>query len=465
MNNANELTVALQKGVTYSQGALQADGNDTISGSSSDYIYGDVINTDGIISILGLQNVLPYGSGYKVFEYLETHTVNTSGLDVSGTWGGQDTIKYIMANTERLGWETRTQTVTNSDGSKSTNYYLVDLDGNVHNMDGSYTSLALDSLTGRAGGNDIIYGGAEDDVIFGQEGNDTIYGGADNDIIYGGTGNDLLFGDGANDAAHNSTLSTLGSLLPHPTDADSVDNIVSALKGMSHDKLLSFVENIEHAQGAESSPGLESTTDGNDWLYGGAGDDVLFGMGGNDHLDGGAGNDWLFGGSGNDHLYGGAGNDMLFGGSGDDYLDGGSGDDYLDGGAGKDSLFGGSGNDIIVYDKTDILVDGGAGIDFLVGDGAKDALDTNPMSTHPKVDNIEVLLDTKMDLRSLNELSEKLHITISSKGDAIEGLTTENGWSNGHDLGNGYSEYTHTSTPSGAEDATILVKTELLKHV
>ncbi len=405
----------MQKGVTYSQGALQADGNDTISGSSSDYIYGDVINTDGVIIALGLQSVLHYGSGYKVFEYLETHTVDTSKLGVSGTWGEQDTIKYIMANTERLGWETRTQTVANSDGSKSTNYYLVDLDGNVHNMDGSDTSLVLDSLTGRAGGHDIIYGGAEDDVIFGQEGNDTIYGGADNDIIYGGTGNDLLFGDGANDADHNSTLSTLGTLLNCSTD--SVDNIVSALKGMSHDKLLSFVENIEHAQGAESSPGLESTTDGNDWLYGGTGNDVLFGMGGNDHL------------------YGGAGNDMLFGGSGDD---------YLDGGAGNDSLFGGSGNDIIVYDQNDILVDGGEGIDFLVGHGAATlVLDPDSKSTHPKVDNIEVFLDTTMDLRSLNDLSEKLHITINSKGDAIEGLTAEYGWSNGHKVDNDYTQYTH----------------------
>ncbi|MGE4311485.1 calcium-binding protein [Desulfovibrio sp.] len=295
---------------------------------------------------------------------------------------------------------------------------------------------ALDK-TSSTGGNDVLYGGSGDDILFGQGGNDSLYGGAGDDILHGGTGNDLLFGDGANAAGvnstlanqHNSTIDILSDSLHCNADPE---HILSALNSKTHDELLIFAKTIESAHG------FENVTDGNDWLYGGAGDDVLFGMGGNDHL------------------YGGAGNDMLFGGSGDD---------YLDGGAGKDSLFGGTGNDIIVYDQTDILVDGGAGIDFLVGDGAKHALDTDPMSTHPKVDNIEVLLDTKMDLRSLNELSEKLHITISSKGDAIEGLTVENGWKHidtpDQHVPSGYTEYTHTTGTT--VDATILVATKLLE--
>ena len=77
----------MQKGVTYSQSALQADGNDTISGSSSDYIYGDVINTDGVIIALGLHDVLPYGSGYKVFEYLEKHTAVQASMPCSFEYG------------------------------------------------------------------------------------------------------------------------------------------------------------------------------------------------------------------------------------------------------------------------------------------------------------------------------------------------------------------------------------------
>lgn len=52
-------------------------------------------------------------------------------------------------------------------------------------------------------------------------------------------------------------------------------------------------------------------TNGNDWIYGGAGDD---------RLDGLAGGDWLFGGDGRDTLNGGAGSDYVDGGLGDDTL-------------------------------------------------------------------------------------------------------------------------------------------------
>ncbi|WP_291302705.1 VWA domain-containing protein, partial [Desulfovibrio sp. MES5] len=323
---------------------------------------------------------------------------------------------------------------------------------------------ALD-VTSSKGGNDVLYGGRGDDILFGQGGNDALYGGEGDDILHGGTGNDLLFGDGVNfddgvnGVAHNSTLSALNALLNN-FDADPV-HIMAKLNAMTHNELSSFAEKIESTHGLEGSHGLESATDGNDWLYGGAGDDVLFGMGGNDHLYGGAGDDLLFGGSGNDHLYGGAGNDWLFGGSGNDYLDGGEGSDHL---------YGGSGNDIIVYDKSDILVDGGEDIDFLVGKGAIEALDpksNHPAglpteSTHPEVHSIEVFLDTELDLRSLDQVGQKLGITINNN--KIEGLTSENGWSHGSDpdSNHDYSAYTHTT--NGIEDATILVAKNILAN-
>ncbi|HEV2748124.1 MAG TPA: hypothetical protein VGW34_12605 [Allosphingosinicella sp.] len=65
------------------------------------------------------------------------------------------------------------------------------------------------------------------------------------------------------------------------------------------------------------------------------------------YANGGRGNDWIFGGSGDDMLVGGAGDDRLYGGDGRDTLIGGAGDDRLRGGDGRDTLIGGTGNDRI----------------------------------------------------------------------------------------------------------------------
>ncbi|MGV8986722.1 MAG: calcium-binding protein [Cypionkella sp.] len=72
---------------------------------------------------------------------------------------------------------------------------------------------------------------------------------------------------------------------------------------------------------------LQGTTQSNDFLYGGSGNDVLMAAGGDDFLFGQGDDDRLLGGSGFDHLFGGAGNDTLDAGGGVDLLVGGAGDD------------------------------------------------------------------------------------------------------------------------------------------
>ena len=158
----------------------------------------------------------------------------------------------------------------------------------------------------------------------------------------------------------------------------------------------------------DARPDIINGDEGNDSLYGGAGDDVLNGDDGNDLLMGGPGADELNGGKGNfdtisykysmegvtinlisgfaqggeatgdeigtdiesvqgsmhddvltgsnranklwglggnDELNGDNGDDVLFGGAGDDDLDGGDGEDVLNGGPGADNLVGGRGED------------------------------------------------------------------------------------------------------------------------
>ena len=104
---------------------------------------------------------------------------------------------------------------------------------------------------------------------------------------------------------------------------------------------------------------------GNDTLSGGAGTDQVHGEDGNDSLDGGAGNDYLYGGNGSDTLIGGADNDTLYGGNDNDVLTGGAGNDYLSGDAGSDTyVFGrGDGQDSVYNYDT------GAGVDTIALSG------------------------------------------------------------------------------------------------
>ena len=118
---------------------------------------------------------------------------------------------------------------------------------------------------------------------------------------------------------------------------------------------------------------------GNDAIHTGSGNDKVWGEGGNDTItmadgddwaDGGAGDDVILGASfkygypafedGDNILYGGAGNDKLYGGTGTDYLSGGTGDDFMfaDWSAwGDDTMVGGLGNDTYLTDGGDDIIE------------------------------------------------------------------------------------------------------------
>ncbi|MDP1636406.1 MAG: hypothetical protein Q8L69_17205, partial [Gallionellaceae bacterium] len=109
---------------------------------------------------------------------------------------------------------------------------------------------------------------------------------------------------------------------------------------------------------------------GEDWAFGGGGDDLI---------DGGDDNDVLMGEAGNDILLGGLGDDILAGDSPDVPLAF-QGDDWLDGGAGKDTLFGDAGDDVLIGGKGLDTIYGGAGRDtyiFNKGDGVDKIYDAD----------------------------------------------------------------------------------------
>lgn len=271
-----------------------------------------------------------------------------------------------------------------------------------------------DRLTG-GGGSDLLLGGADDDLLFGdglvyaafrwssldlageyrvtdreeayadEYGNDTLVGGEGADYLFGMAGADILLGGGGADFLVGDFQEVIA--LPVLRLAD--DGTVFM------DTSLHFEEAVRHH--------------GNDFLDGGADDDVLIGLAGDDELLGGDGKDVLIadgnaaevqGQYGDDRLDGGNGNDLLFGSGGDDLLDGGAGDDELwgdeyagtdgvavgawgdaplPGGAGsgglpsslhgRDEIRGGEGADTLIGGGLSDWLDGGAGNDVIFGDG------------------------------------------------------------------------------------------------
>ncbi|MFZ5594485.1 MAG: putative Ig domain-containing protein [Pseudomonadota bacterium] len=117
------------------------------------------------------------------------------------------------------------------------------------------------------------------------------------------------------------------------------------------------LETVAYAQSSDlfapANLASNTTTDGDDVLYGTPDGDTLDAGSGNDIILGLAGDDTGIGGEGNDVIHGGGGDDTLDGGTGDDVIRGGWGVDQLSGGTGSDALYGEWGGDIYLYQPGD----------------------------------------------------------------------------------------------------------------
>src|SRR4029077_11531121 len=120
-------------------------------------------------------------------------------------------------------------------------------------------------------GLDRIFGGLDNDTMWGQDGNDVIEGGGGDDIALGGNGDDIM------------------------TDLDGAD----VTKGGPGDDAIDL----------------------------GPGDDIFMGGDGQDSINGGANDNEGFAGPGNDFVITGQGADFVLGGEGDDWIEGGSAQD------------------------------------------------------------------------------------------------------------------------------------------
>lgn len=256
------------------------------------------------------------------------------------------------------------------------------------------------------GGDDLIYGGANNDRIYGgaggdminaNGGNDEVYGGMGNDVIYGGSGDDAIYGGDGTDVIfgdkpfsnESNEMSGMiiarsdnanGAQLPYtlvPHDlkgmvdadgkyispffsvADENGTKVDTIKTFDFDmkysrknsaelsKWLTFMSNTAKGLFLKTLSHAEaSVSNGSDVIDGGNGADVIFGDDGRNATD-----------KVQAALAG--GDDVITGGAGNDFIDGDAGADKIDGGSGMDIIYGGRGGDTL---------EGGSGMDFVFGD-------------------------------------------------------------------------------------------------
>nr|WP_319394811.1 retention module-containing protein [uncultured Desulfobacter sp.] len=219
--------------------SLDPAGNDVIYGNDgNDLIFGDVLNTDGLLNVItnsesdyynedyDLSTIvdLPPGSGWEVFEKLEE-----ANLDL---WTREDTIRYIK----------------DPDNHKNLVKETVLDDGDV-----------------RDGGDDYIYGGAGDDIIYGQEGDDTIDAGSGDDVVDGGSGFDTL----AVTSETELDFSNVSNIESIDLNEDGVDQTVT----LSLDQVLSMTDedNILQITGESGDSVTLTGVDSGDWTHDGNG--------------------------------------------------------------------------------------------------------------------------------------------------------------------------------------------------
>lgn len=222
-------------------------------------------------------------------------------------------------------------------------------------------------LNGETGGNDLLKGGADDDILLGDA--LALRGDAQggDDILFGGAGNDRLFGDayiGFNPSPIGIPPRIEVVFSPDAGIGDSASGGNDYLDGGSGDDFM-VGDAINFAN--YETGGQPTGRGGDDILEGGSGQDTLVGdaidispfgtaSGGNDQLFGDSGDDWLYG-DAVESENGRGGDDLLQGGSGNDFLHGGSGNDILDGGADQDTaMFDGNAADFLIQTQDDQLL-------------------------------------------------------------------------------------------------------------
>ncbi len=377
-----------------------------VGGTGSDRIYG----SDGASAIFGDTTVDGCPVQSNPVSKQPTETTNAAdaadlvlggnGVDVVNAGGGNDWV-YAAGASDRV-----------CGNSGNDHLYAGDAADVVYGGSGAdqaYGEAGDDQVYGNDGA-DAVYGAAGADRLQGNDGADWLDGGSEADVLLGGTsqagsadGADVLLGAaGADLLIGDNAQSDVAASQPYPTDLGSSDTTLGG------DDYLVGGDDPDRAYG-----GLADDT-----VYGGDGDDYAEGNPGTDRMSGDLGDDDLIGGSSElatgafsgsepgrpdakDYLYGGAGQDVITGDNavvtrggtahpettgrgltatrGVDLADetsatatGRFGGDHIEGGGDTDVVFGQRGDDDVSLGDGGDYGEGGQGVDVVHGDAGDD---------------------------------------------------------------------------------------------
>jgi VCBS repeat-containing protein len=195
-------------------------GNDTIlGGSGADLIHGGAGN-----DLIGLsdnsRNASPGGGAGDViygdgFNNFILVSGNVVGQDPTAPTQRGDDVIYGTAETDTIYGDSG----DNLDGSGGEGHDTIFAGSG---SDTVYGEAGNDSISGE-GGNDLLVGGDGKDTLSGGEGNDTLMGGSGADVIDGGSGDDRIVYNGVSDSSGNKN--------------DTINAFVSGLNYASGDKI------------------------------------------------------------------------------------------------------------------------------------------------------------------------------------------------------------------------------------
>ncbi len=375
--------------------AVAIGGDDTIvTGNNVDIVLGGIGGDD--ITTNAADDVVLGDNGY--IDWLETDS-DASDIDIITTTdpndGGGDTIDSGSDDDFVLGGTGNDRITAGADEDLVFgDHGKVEGDINADllplaTLSPAFTFTAIDIQIADDGGDDVIFGNAGQDILLGQQGSDAIFGGSDDDDIIGGhnvpgghdagdrldggSGDDVIAGDNATIDRRGDALSPRVRILPGTAiyDANGLPVVDAAAQLNPTGVAERDIVLLDHSD----TPAAD--THGNDYIAGGADDDVIFGQLGDDVIQGdGAvvgeitipatdvvalregdgtltvipsseaapdGDDYIEGNGGNDVVFGNLGQDDIIGGSSQLFGLGASEDLRPDG---QDTLFGGAGTRI-----------------------------------------------------------------------------------------------------------------------
>lgn len=370
-------------------------GDDVIYGrGGNDIIYG----RDGNDTMYG-------GTGDDIF-------IGGAGDDFMNGNEGNDTADY-NSSTSAITVNLNASTVTDGLGGTDTLYLIETIIGSQYDDtisgkggqgDHLYGGAGNDTIDGRAG-DDFLYGEAGNDILLGGDGHDFLDGGIGDDILRASYGDDILVGGAGNDYLHGEEGFDTADYSSSTSAIEVNMNTFTVLDGLGGTDTLNSIESVVGS-------GFNDTM-----LGGGALNDTFYGGAGNDVIDGKGGDDTLYGGTGNDSIQGGSGNDILYGDEGNDILRGSYGDDVLVGGAGRDILFGGEGADTFVFLSGDNFDSYDSIKDFNATEGDKIDISDLLTSYDPLTDAIE---DFVKFTTTKDGLSTQISVDVDGGGDHFQ---------------------------------------------